>query len=67
MFPYDSPHNTDSSSKDWTYVAARGVLADLCDRKGIKDPFQLVDEYVRKDIVDTLACIIRIAENEKNV
>lgn len=47
--------------KDWAHAAARGVLADLQDRGGIKHGFDNVDEDVRRDIVESLAAIIRLA------
>ena len=45
--------------KDWAHAAARGVVADLQDRRGIKDGFNRVDEETRKNIVETIAAIIR--------
>ena len=46
---------------DWAHSAARGVLADLTDRKGIKYGFDNLDEDVRAEIVASLAEIIRAA------
>ena len=40
-------------------VIALGVLADLCDRRGIKWEFEKVDTDVRKTIVMDLAAIIQ--------
>lgn len=42
----------------WQYRAANGVLADLQDRRGIKYPFNEVDQDVRNEIVDSLGAII---------
>lgn len=44
---------------DWAHAAARGVLADLLDRKGIKHGFTDVEEDTRVEIVQSLAEIIR--------
>lgn len=46
---------------DWAHYAARGVLADLTDRRGIKDGFNDLDEDVRIEIVQSLADVIRAA------
>lgn len=47
--------------KDWAHEAARGIVADLKDRRGIKWGFDDIDEDVRKEIVATIASIIRLA------
>ena len=44
---------------DWAHSAARGVLADLCDRRGIKWELDKVDHDVRQELVQSLADIIR--------
>lgn len=68
QYPYDAPDGwwkSDKSKppkpKDWAHAAARGILADLTDRAGIKHGFGQVDEDVRRDIVGALAAIIREA------
>jgi hypothetical protein len=67
-FPYDAPDKWWKSSEenppaaaDWAHEAARGVLADLQDRRDIKRGFENVDEDVRAELVQDLAEIIRIA------
>jgi len=72
-YPYDAPdiwrdqlNPEPIPAEDWAHRAARGVLVDLTDRRGIKNGFDDVDEDVRKDIVNSLASIIREAERAKN-
>lgn len=66
-FPYDASdawRNSDDAPpppSDWAHSAARGVLADLTDRRGIKWGFDDVDEDVRVEIVEAMAAIIRAA------
>lgn len=66
-FPYDATDQWKNSDdeppppSDWAHSAARGVLADLTDRKGIKWGFDNIDEEVRAEIVETMAAIIRAA------
>lgn len=67
-FPYDASdrwRNGDTENPppptDWAHRAARGVIADLTDRGGIKWGFEDIDEDVRAEIVATLATIIRAA------
>lgn len=62
-FPYEhllDPGNN-APAKDWAHKAARGVLADLTDRRGVKHALEAVDSETRKEIVDQLALIIREA------
>lgn len=66
--PYDAPDtwwNADEQmplpASDWAHAAARGVLADLSDRRGIKWQLLEIDEGVRTEMVETLADIIREA------
>jgi hypothetical protein len=70
-YPYDAPDewwNGDGSSPppatDWAHSAARGILADLNDRRGIKHGFANLDEGIRAEIVASLAEIIRQAAKE---
>ena len=56
-YPYDAGRET----RDWAHRAARGVLADLQDRRGIKHEFANVDADVREDIIDSLAEVIQLA------
>ena len=48
--------------KSWHHKAARGILADLTDRRDIKTGFANVDEDIRQEIVQTLSDIIETAE-----
>lgn len=62
-YPYDG----ERPEQDWAHRAARGIAADLCDRRGIKWEMGKVDDdsesdySVRCDIVDSHAAIIRAA------
>lgn len=70
-YPYDAPDNWDRSvtpslpATDWAHAAARGILYNLNDRRDIKDGFRDVDEDVRKEIVESLAAIIREAAKKE--
>jgi hypothetical protein len=46
---------------DKAHVAALGVLANLCDRRGIKWELRAIDDDIKREIVDTMAAIIREA------
>lgn len=46
-------------AKDWAHKAARGILADLRDRRGIKHALENIDEDIRKEIVEAIAAVIR--------
>lgn len=71
-FPYDAPDSWNENypnvaalpATDWAHQAARGVLADLCDRRGIKQELNGLDEDVRIDLVESLADIIRTAKGQ---
>ena len=67
-FPYDASDDwwagdgsNPPAAKDWAHSAARGVLADLNDRSGIKSVLEDIEECVRVELVETLAEIIRAA------
>lgn len=68
---YDEPDYTEEnlrripSSDDWALYAARGVIANLRDRRGIKHGFERIDEEIRSEIVQSLAMIIRAAYEVK--
>lgn len=73
-YPYDAPDSWwegDGDERvappavDWAHAAARGVLADLNDRKGIKQGFYEIDEKIRVEIVSSLAEIIRRAAEDR--
>ena len=50
-------------AKDWAHTAARGVLADLADRRGIKWELWKIGYEVRAELTESLAEIIRQANN----
>lgn len=69
-FPFDASDAwwNDSGEKppkpgDWSQSAARGVIASLQDRGGIKHELcqQNIDEETRREIVEEIASIIRYA------
>jgi hypothetical protein len=68
-YPYDAPdawwdaegEPVPPPAVDWAHEAARGVLHDLQDRRGIKHEFVNIDEDVRAEIVASHAEIIRAA------
>lgn len=70
-FPFDAPdswwglpHNTTElppQPSDWAHSAARGIIADLKDRRGIKNELHDIGEEIRVDIVQSIAAIIREA------
>lgn len=47
--------------KDWAHLAALAVIADLSDRKGIKNALDSVEPDIKMEIVDSIAEIIRAA------
>ena len=57
-FPYN-----DRQPADKYELAALGVLADLCDRRGIKHELDDTDDDIKEEIITTLAAIIRDAVN----
>lgn len=71
MFPYDAgdswwqsedEENPPPPAVDWAHAAARGVLADLGDRRGIKNSLDGLDEDIKAELVETIADIIREAK-----
>lgn len=54
--PYDGREPVDAAHR-----AALGVLADLLDRRGVKQELEQIDGDVRAEIVAELAAIIRVA------
>jgi hypothetical protein len=48
---------------DWAHSAARGIIAALKDRQGIKHELEhyRIDEDTRREIVEEIAAIIRAA------
>lgn len=73
-WPYDAPDSWHRAYPeepapppvDWAHRAARAIIADLTDRRGIKHGFENVDEDIRQEIVATLANIIRAAHDAAN-
>lgn len=70
-FPYDAPDawwagsgTNPPAPVDWAHAAARGILADLSDRRGIKWSLEEIDEETRREIAETMAEIIRQALGE---
>lgn len=69
--PYDAPddfyagEDTAPPAKDWAHAAARGVMHDLGDRRGIKWHTENVAEDVRAELVQSLAEIIREASDQE--
>lgn len=72
-FPYDGGEefwNADNDFvkpkpvRDKAHRTARGILADLCDRRGIKHELDEVDHDVRSELVEQLAEIIRVGMAE---
>ena len=68
-WPYDAPDawrdadapGSPPPARDWAHAAARGILASLEDRRGIKHELDDVDEDVRAEMVETFAGVIRAA------
>ena len=69
-YPFDAPDKFWSDEDtapppptDWAHAAARGVIYNLQDRRGIKNELHpyIIDEEVRVEIIATLAKIIREA------
>lgn len=69
-FPYDGSDKFWEGSEepdltgDWSHNAARGVLADLQDRRTINRGFEDIDEEIRVEIVNSLASIIALAAEQ---
>ncbi len=71
-FPYDAGEEfwdgdgkTPPPAKDWAHAAARGILSDLEDRRGIKNELDGVDHETRAELVESLSEIIRQAHAAK--
>jgi hypothetical protein len=69
-FPFDAPEGWGEPDwekrdplppKDWAHAAARGVLADITDRRGVRQALDDVDHEIRAEIVESVAAIIRAA------
>ncbi len=55
---------TPPPSKDWAHSAARGILHNLSDRRGIKWELANIDENTRIEIVSSIAEIIRASRDD---
>jgi hypothetical protein len=67
-YPYDAGDaGRKSKAKDWAHKAARGIMCDLCDRGVIKHAFAGIELETRKDIVASMAAIIRLAAKQDEV
>lgn len=69
LYPYDADGDGAfrSAEDDWSLRAARGVLANLCDRRGIKQELEQVDRETRAEMVRDLADIISLAAREERL
>ena len=59
-YPYDGGSEA-APAIDWAHAAARGVMADLLDRRGVKWELEKVGIDVRADIVTAVAAVVRAA------
>jgi len=66
-FPFDQEDGESTPPIDWAHSAARGVLNNLEDRRGIRQELENIDEDIRVEIVESIAEIIRIAEKQRNI
>lgn len=55
-----------ASKKQWWNVAAKRIMDDLSDRRGIRQELDNVDDDIKKEILATHAEIIRQAAEEAN-
>lgn len=65
-YPFDSDEceGNAPAARNWQHRAARGILADLCDRRGIKQGLNGIDLDIRKEIVEKHIKIINDALKE---
>lgn len=65
-FAYDRMDNDDDhstrSGTHWSIIAARAVLSDLGDRRGVGHELDAVDEDIREEMVVALAEVIALTE-----
>lgn len=45
--------------KDWPELAVERIIADLCDRRGLRQEFEAIDEEIQQEITDTWVEIVR--------
>lgn len=73
QMPFDAPEWWWNSSddlppprpRDWAHKAARGVMAELQGRVGIKDSLGDVPHALARDVVLVIAEVIRLAESRR--
>jgi hypothetical protein len=66
-FPFDffgDDWKDATPATDWAHLAARAVMADLTDRRGIRQEIDQVDDDVKLEILNVLTTIIREAKNQ---
>jgi len=70
-YDYGQKHRYDHGKKrnklqTWEIKAARGIMSDLLNRRGIKWEFYKIDNpKIRNEIVNAMAAIIGIAYKDK--
>lgn len=68
-FPYDGYDDDGEIAAlqhtGWPETAARAIIGDLSDRRGIKHGFDNIDFEIRQEIVAHLAAIIRYAHDTR--
>ena len=73
-YPFDAPDEwiemysasrLPPEAKDYAHRAARGIVANLMDRRGVKNGFNRIDEDMRIDIVEDIAAIVREAVKDE--
>lgn len=70
-WPYDAPDEWNGREPapavvDWAHSAVRGILANLSDRRSIRNSLEDVDHEIRIEIVSVLADIIREADRQRS-
>jgi hypothetical protein len=63
--PFDCRGKDPTPPTDWAHRAARGVMADLSGRHGIKQELCELEPETDQELVRTLARIIRAAAEQK--
>lgn len=72
-YPFDAPDSWKERAdtfppppEDWAHSAARAIIADLLDRRGIKQELREIDEDIRIEIVQKFRKIILVAFDSKS-
>lgn len=63
-FPYELTPGDNLTPPDWAHRAARGVIANMLDRSGIKQELRAIDMDTRKELIASIASVIRQAHIE---